>query len=276
MSMRKLFKETFGITNDNIILAFPLILFMWLLTFYINFSRQTVNSMPLFILSSLTVLIMTGAFFAGWFYMVKKAVKLSKQVFVLDEDRARATIGLVKTIPAGIGKYFLSYTGMLFLSVLIITIIGAGLYNIGMHFIGSLALDPAQLKNVLNSAYDMKAFLDSLSFEQLLKLNNWNMLFLAATTVISFLFMLWIPEIVYQTRNPFMALVNSVKKIFGKFGKSLKLFIFLTILNFILSFVNTFSIINPFLYFLMTVVYFYFLIYLVLLIFIFYDREFEE
>ena len=276
MKMGKLFKDTVGITNDNIILAFPLILFMWVLSLYVSFSRQTVNSLPLLILSSITVLVMTGAFFAGWFYMVKKAVKLSKQVFVLDTDRAKATFNLLKTIPAGIGKYFLSYSGMIILFVIIICIVGAGVFQLGVNLIGKLDLNPEQLKSVLSSAADMKAFLDSLSFDQLIKLNNWNLLFLATTTVMSFLFMLWAPEIAFNTKNPFMALVNSVKKIFHRFGRCLKLFVFLTVLNFVLSFINTFSLFNPILYFIMTVVYFYFLVYLVMLIFLYYEREFTE
>lgn len=276
MKMGKLFKDTVGITNDNIILAFPLILFMWVLSLYVSFSRQTVNSLPLLILSSITVLVMTGAFFAGWFYMVKKAVKLSKQVFVLDTDRAKATFNLLKTIPAGIGKYFLSYSGMIILFVIIICIVGAGVFQLGVNLIGKLDLNPEQLKSVLSSAADMKAFLDSLSFDQLIKLNNWNLLFLATTTVMSFLFMLWAPEIAFNTKNPFTALINSVKKIFHRFGRCLKLFVFLTVLNFVLSFINTFSLFNPILYFIMTVVYFYFLVYLVMLIFLYYEREFTE
>lgn len=276
MSMLKLFRETVKITNDNIILAPPLIFFMWVLSLYIAFSRETVNSLPLFLLSSVTILVMTAAFFAGWFYMVKKAVVLSRQVFVLDSDKTKATFNLLKTIPSGIGKYFLSFAGMIIFSVLIISIAGSLVFQLGIHTIGSLNLDTNQLKNVLTSAADMKAFLDSLSFEQLIKLNNWNLLFLASTTILSFLFLLWIPEIVFQTRNPFAALINSIKKIFLKPGKAVKLFVFMTVLNFVLSFINTFSIINPVLYFVMMVVYFYFIVYLVMLIFLYYDREFEE
>ena len=37
MSMGKLFLDTVKITNDNIILAPPLILFMWILGLYIDF-----------------------------------------------------------------------------------------------------------------------------------------------------------------------------------------------------------------------------------------------
>lgn len=273
--MLKLFKDTVKITNDNIILATPLIFFMWILSLYIAFSRNSVNSLPLLILSFTTVLFMTGAFFAGWFYMVKKAVQLSKQVFVLDSDKAKATFNLLKSVPSGIGKYFLSFLGMIVFSIVIISIIGTLVFKLGMLLIGNIGLEPNQVKMVLSSAVDMKAFLDSLSFEQLIKLNNWNLLLLGTSTLVSFLFMLWIPEIVYQCRNPFKALITSIQKIFAKPWNAVKLFIFMSVLNFILSFVNTFSIINPILYFIMMVVYFYFLVYLVVLIFTYYDREFE-
>lgn len=273
--MLKLFKDSIKITNDNIILATPLIFFMWILSLYVGFSRLTVDSLPLAILSFVTVLFMTGAFFAGWFYMVKKAVQLSKQVFVLDSDKAKATFNLLKTIPAGIGKYFLPFIGMIIFSLVVIAIVGALVFKLGMLLIGNLNLDPNQVRDVLTSTSDMKAFLDSLSFEQLIKLNNWNLLLLGTSSLMSFLFMLWIPEIVFQTKNPFKALFNSIKKIFSKPWKSVQLFIFMSILNFVLSFINTFSIINHILYFIMMVIYFYFLVYLVVLIFTYYDREFE-
>ena len=275
--MFKLFRDTVKIKNENIILATPLILFMWILSVYISFSKAAVTSFPLLVLSFVTVIFMTGAFFAGWFYMVKKAVKLSRRlVFVLDSDRAKATLKLLKTIPSGIGKYFLSFVGMIIFSIFIFSIVATLVFNIGMVLIGDIGLDPAQVKDVLAANIDMKVFLNSLTFEQLIKLNNWNLLLLAMTSLLSFLFMLWIPEIVFQTRNPFVALLRSIKKIFVKFGKSLKLFIFMTVLNFVLSFVNTFSILNPILYFIMMVIYFYFLVYLVVLIFFYYDSEFEE
>ena len=274
--MIKLLKNAVKTTNDSIILATPLILFMWLLGTYIALTKSAVNTIPLVILSFITTIFMIAAFCAGWFYMVKKSIQLSKQVFVLDSDRAKATFNILKKMTTGIGKYFLSFLGMLFFAFLIVSVTGFLVFKLGMMLIGSLNLDPSQLKNILSSTADMKAFLDSLSFEQLIKLNNWNMLFLGTTSLITFLFMLWIPEIIWQTRNPFMALLKSIKKIFKKFWSSLKLFLFMSVLNFLLSFISTFSLTNPLFYFVMLVVYFYFLVYIVVLLFTYYDTEFEQ
>jgi len=274
--MLKLFKTAIKTTNDNIILATPLIFFMLILSFYLAYTRSSANDFGLLLLSFITVLAMTSAFFAGWFYMVKKAIKLSKKVFVLDSDRAKATLGLLKTLPSGVGKYFLSFVGLSLISMVIFSVVGILLLKLGLFLIGDIGLDPMQFKSALSSTVDMKSFLDTLTFEQLIKLNNWNLLILTSTSVLSFLLMLWIPEMVYKTRNPFFALGRSVKKIFVKFVKSLKLFLFITLLNIVLSFVNTFSFVSPIFYFITMVLYFYFLVYLVVLIFNYYDNEFEE
>ena len=274
--MLNLFKENIKITNDNIILATPLIVFMWLSSLYISYSKGAVNSLPLLILTGVTTLFMTSAFLAGWFYMVKKAIQLSKQVFVLDTDKAKATLNLIKTIPTGIGKYFLSFVGQIIFSMLIFIITGLITFKLGMILIGNVGIDPMQLKSVLSSSIDVRAFLDTLTIDQLIKLNNWNLLLMLTTGILSFLLMLWIPEILFQTKNPLTALFKSIGKIFKKPMKSIKLFLFITILNFVISFVNTFSMLNPFIYFVMMVMYFYFLVYLVMLIFTYYDREFTE
>ena len=247
--MLSLFKSSIKVTNDNIVLATPLIVFMWVLSLYLGFSRGSISSFGLMLLSFTTVIMMTGAFFSGWFFMVKGAIDLSKQLFVLDEDKSKATFNLLKTFPSGIGHYFLSFLGLILISLLIIAISGYLSFYLGMTLIGNLDLDVNQLRNVLASTVDMKTFLDSLTFEQLIKLNNWNLLILGITSLLSFLLMLWIPEIIYKTKNPFMALFKSIVKIFQKFWKSVKLFLFMSLLNFVLSFISTFSILNPILYF---------------------------
>lgn len=273
--MLKLFKEAFKTANDCIILTIPLVLFMWMLSFYFAFSNAVVNVPAEIILAFITVLFMTGAFLSGWFFMVQKAIEVSKGVYVLDEDRAKATMNLFKVIPLGIGKYFLSFIGMILLFLFIVTLTGAAVYKLGIHFVGNV-FTQEQLTGALTSTQDMKAFIDSLSLEQLIKLNLWNMLIMGATTILSFLFMLWVPEIIYSTVNPFTALFKSIKKVFCKFPKSIVLFIYLSFMNVIMSFLSTFALQHPLLYLLIMVIYFYFVIYVVVLVFSYYEREFCE
>ncbi len=272
--MFKLYKDAFKTANDCIILAIPLVLFMWILSFYFAFSNAVVNVPAEMILAFVTVLFMSGAFLSGWFYMVQKAIEVSKQVYVMDEDRAKATMNLFKEIPYGIGKYFLSFIGLILIFLFLISLAGAFVYQFGINYIGNV-FTQEQIATALASTEDMKIFIDSLTVEQLLKLNLWNLLIMGTTTVLSFLLMLWVPEIIYSTINPITALFKSIKKVFVKFPKSVALFIYLSILNIIVSFLSTFAILHPLLYLFVMVACFYFIIYFVVLVFCFYEREFS-
>lgn len=274
--MFKLFKNAFNLTNEGILLAIPLILFMWVLTIYIRFAKTVVDTIPEALSALITLLCMTGAFFAGWFYMVKKSIELSKKEFVLDEDRARELVNLAKSIPTGIGKYFLSFIGLSLLTIIIFALFGGLFYKLGMHYIGSIDFTAEQIRGAMASPEDMKAFLNSLTNEQIYKLGSWNLLLMAGTSLMSFLLMLWIPEIIYKTTNPFFALFKSLKKLFVKFHKSLALFIYLTFLNIVISFANTFAVLHPLIYMTLMIIYFYFLVYVVVLIFSYYDKEFNR
>lgn len=274
--MLKLFKNAFRLTNEGILLAIPLILFIWILTIYLTFAKSVVDTLPEALSAVITLLCMTGAFCAGWFYMVKKSIALSQKEFVMDEDRAKELFNLIKKIPTGIGKYFLSFLGMSVISLFIFALCGGLFYKLGMHFIGSIDFTAAQIRTAMASPQDMKTFLDSLTDEQIYKLGSWNMLFMAGTTLMSFLLMLWVPEITYQTPNPLLALFKSLKKLFVKFFKSVALFIYLTILNIVISFANTFAVLHPLLYMAIMIIYFYFLVYVVVLIFSYYDKEFNH
>ena len=186
--MLKLFKNAFRYTNEGIILATPLVLFMWIITIYLSFAKGVVDTIPEAASAFVTLLCMLGAFCSGWFYMVKKTIELSKKEFILDEDRAKATMNLVKTIPAGIGKYFLSFIGLFLIFLVLFGLFDIFVYKIGIHFIGKIDFSAMQLKNAMASPQEMRVFLDSLTDAQLLKLSQWNLLFLAATSFISFIF----------------------------------------------------------------------------------------
>lgn len=278
--MFSLIKKAIKITNDNIILAIPLILFMWIINFYSLFSKYTVDTLPEFILASVTVLCMVGAFCAGWFYMIKEAVNLSKKVFVLDEDRAKATLNLIKLVPAGIGKYFLSFVGMYIILFFIQIAVAIIVYLVGVNTIG--VLDAASVQSLQSIAADqttdqaMMAFVDSLTPEQIMFFGKWSMLFMLISSAAFFLIMLWFPEIVYNTPNSVVALWRAVKKLFKTFFKSLLLFVTVWMLGFVLLFINTFALINPFTYLVMSIILFYYSVFLMVLLFLYYDENFNK
>ena len=279
--MINIFKQAAKITNYNIILAIPLIVFVKLLDLYSLYSRNTVDSTHELILASVTVLFMSGAFFASWFYMVKEAIDLSKQVFVLDADRAKATINLFMALPVGIGKYFLSFVGFYIILFFIQVFATPVVYLLGVNIIGGL--DTESMQNLQVIAMDpsitnqsMAAFIDKLAPEQIIFFGKWSLLFMLITSIIMYLLMFWIPEIIYKTPNPIVALWRSVVKLFKDFFSSFRFFISIWLMGFALLFLNTFAVINPLAYIIMNIILFYFTVFVVVAIFLYYDKKFVD
>lgn len=273
--MIELFKDAFKITNRNIILAIPLVIFVQIFELYSLYSRQHVDSTAKLVLASVTILFMFGVFCAGWFYMVKKAVELSKRTF--EAGRLHVSSELFKAIPDGIGKYFLSFAGVYVLFFVMQIILTPLVFLLGVRLIGPM--DEASLKSlhaVAGNTAAVASFADSLTPEQIIFFGKWSLLFMLATTVIMYVLMLWIPEIIYKTPDAFTALGKSVVKVFKNFSQTAGIFILLWLTGFVLLFLNTFAVGYPLLYFLMAVVMFYFTVYLVVLIFLYYDKKYYE
>lgn len=271
--MIKYFKRAFKITNENIILATPLVLFLFFLSIYLDVSRNAPVTIGSKILLLITVVFMLSAFFAGWFFMLKKAIDLDKQEFIIDEDRAKASLALIKEIPVGIGEYFIPFIGAMILYTIVLSLLLFAGYHIGVHFIGKVGIPFEHLRTAIGSSVAMKALITSLSKEQLIKMNSWSMLFLSTMTVFYFLTMFWGAHIVMKNKNPFVALFQSLAFTFKNFFSAIILFVYISFVNFVVSMINAVSTLNPFTYFLSMLIYFYFLVYVVVLVFLYYDRE---
>ncbi len=271
--MIKYFSKAFKITNDNIILTTPLVLFLFLLSIYLGIAQKAPENAFSSILLLITILFMLAAFFAGWLYMVKRTIDLDKQGFLTEEDKARASFGLFKEIPTGIGDFFLPFNGALVLYTLLFAGLLFATYHFGIHAIGKVNLTLAQIKAVLDSPMAMKSLISSLSAAELIKINYWNFLFLFTISAISFITMFWAPEIILNTKNPIVAFFKSLIFIFKNFLSSVILFIYLSFVNFAVSLINAFSIANPIVYFISMLIYFYFVVYIVVLVFLYYVSE---
>lgn len=271
--MIKYFGRAFKITNENIILATPLVLFLFLLSIYLGIAKNAPETLPSIILLLITILFMLSAFFAGWFFMVRKAIELDKQEFIIDEDKAKASFSLLKELPIGIGEYFFSFIGGLILYSGLITLLIFVTYQTGMHYIGKIGVNLLQFKEALNSPGAMKSLVTSLTSEQLIKLNSWNFLILGVITVFSFITMFWGAQIIFKNKNPLIAFFQALSFTFKNFLSAITLFIYISFVNFVVSLINTFSSINPIVYFISLLIYFYFVVYVVVLVFLYYDSE---
>lgn len=271
--MIKYFRQAFKITNENIILATPLVLFLLLLNIYMEFAKNAPAKPFAVIVLLATILFMISAFFAGWLYMIKKAVDLEKREFLTDEERAKESFDLFKEFPVGIGEYFFSFIGGLILYAFLFVVASVVVFKFGMHFIGNVGLSVSNMHLAVSSSAGLKTVLSSMSAEQLTRLNQWNLLILFSTVLFSFLTLFWFPHIIIKSKNPIKSLFQSMLYILKNPISTIALFIYIYAVHFLASLINAVSVVNQILYFVSMLVYFYFLVYIVVLIFLYYDSE---
>ena len=260
----KYFADALSITNNNIILLSPLILFIMFVSIYLLVSPSNVLWNLLFVL--ILFFAMTSAFFSGWFYTVALAVK--------GENDKNDIFSLLKQFPAGVGKHFISFFFMIIIFFLLLTLVIIFSYKTAYMLIGSIGISRPEFFLAMSSSEAMTEMIKSLTVEQQTKLLQWNFYFLFTTTVYSFLIMFWAPEVIFKKDTVINAFIGSLEKLFERFFKSLAVFAFLMLLYFLIICLSGFAGI-PFAEFLVTVLYFYFLLYAAVLIFLFYKREFD-
>lgn len=272
--MLKLFWNNFKKTNDCIILATPLILFLSALSWYYSYAKDAIDNIPKLILAIATMLIMISGCLSAWVYMAKKTIRMSDKIFVFEKDRAKAFGDLIMSLPRGIGRLFLPMLGVIFISVIIYSIFIYGITFLVSKYIGTIDLSLLSTDKLALSSQELLNEINALPRSQIIAINCWYLIFALGTMLFSFLGILWIPEIVYAEKNPFKALYNSIKKNIITFPKTLFLFIYINILSLVISILNTLLMINPIAYFLVLIIYYYFIVYIVVLLFRYYEQTF--
>lgn len=273
--MFKLFKNNFKTTNDCIILATPLIIFLSILGWYFNYALKTADNIPKLILAGTTLLVMGCGFLSAWMYMTKKTLQLANQVFIFDKDRVRAFRELIMSLPRGIGKLFLPFVSVTILLIVIYSLAITGATFIIVKFIGTIDINNLFIsKDLLVSSQELFNELLELPQNEIIVINCWYLLVSAITAIISFLTMFLVPEIVYSEKNPLKAIIQSLKKIVITFPKSLLLFLYIYFLLITSAILNTILMFNPILYFFVLVIHYYLIIYIVVLLFTYYEQTF--
>lgn len=264
--MLNLIKESFNLTNKYIILATPLILFSLISSLYILFSAggNVISLLIAFVLFTL----MLGAFLSGWCYMLKLCVS---------EPEREDTNSLMNEFIGGVGEYFLPVMGALFCIFALSALTFAATYWIGIKFIGHLGIPAEAMNGIFESAQSLKTFLMSLSDEQLLRLNAWNLLLFAAMGAEYFLILFFFPALFFKSKNPFKALFLSIKDLFSrKFFGNLFLYAGLFVSYTLLSVLTTLAGINLISHFIFTLVNFYYMVFAAIVITNYYYTNFVK
>ena len=261
--MLKYFLDAFRITNNNIIFATPLILFMLLVSLYQGILSGLGFNIWLVLLGLVTLLLMWAAFLSGAFYVVREAVLIDGED-ISKEEKVKKSFGLVKAMLKGVGEYFFSFVGALILFVILFFVYISIVRYIGVATIG--AIEEAMVLNLTNvSEIDM----DDLSL-----LLQWSLL--GMITFLSFLYVstLCAAEIIKNTKNVLKACFNTLKFFFKKFFRCFAFGVLIIAFQFIVMIAcGLLGAKLPIMSYVSLLVYFYLLIYVVVLVFLFYERE---
>ena len=257
--MLAIIKNSFNLTNKFIVLATPLIFFSLLSGLYLLFSGKgnLLNISIAFIL----YYFMLAAFLSGWFVMITKCIKNT------DENPN----SLILEFPSGVGEYFLPTVLMLLNSFIIALVFMVIAFLTGKYFIGSVGISNIELSNAMISQETLKTFLSSLSNEQLIKLNLWNITILAFLSLYYFFIMFYSPTLFFVEKNPIKSLFLSIKCLFKRhFFKNIVLFMFIGTSYIIISLLSAFSGTNIIVHFFVTLLNFYYIVYIAVLVYNYY------
>ena len=264
--MGKSFNKVFEITNKYIVLATPLILFSLVSSVYL--AASATGKIINMIIGIILFILMSAAFVAGWFNMVKLSVS---------NPDSREPNSLIKEFIPGVGEFFLPVLGGFFNFFLLTLIIVYICFILGAKFIGDPGISAEAFSKSLETAQALKTFLSGLTSEQLLKLNYWNLLLMSGLSLSYFLVILYFPAVFYKKKNPFIAFLYSFKELFSKkIFKTIALYLLLFLINAFISILSALFIGNVIMHFIITLLNFYFITVASVGIFYYYYKNFVE
>ncbi len=279
--MIKIFKQAAEILKDNVIIIQPLIIF-WLIAGlvmdpFVQGQQTLQTNKGLFTL--LTVFLLSSAFLAGWYYIIKLAVVRKNQAYKTPEEKALASISLLKEFFTGVGEFCIPMLLSIILYIVILFITVFVIYKIGVHYIGHLDLNDKTLKALYSpiSATDIQTAKDGLIIPaQTVFYLKWLLLFSIGHYVFSFLSLFFGAVIVCDTKNPLKALYLNISFIVKNFLGAMAVFLFLAFLNLVLFFINIIFAQNMLLSILSLALFLFYVSYYMVLVFLYYDEKKEN
>lgn len=269
-------KKAFDITRENIIIIQPFIIYMLVNSITsVGLMRQT--NRVAFIVFFIANFLLTTAFLAGWFYMVKKTVEQSKVEYDRKKDKMAASFDLIKEFFPGVGAYFIPVTVVCTLIFCVVfAICYLGLFDLGLNYLKANDVHVGQIvHSALQSQDAMEKYLNSLTFSQLKAINFVVMASVGCFLGLGFLTMFWFPALINTNgwASPFCSFIENLKFIFKNFIGIVGIVCFLAFLNFLMLMINAIFSVNIILSIIALFIMFYYSTYYIILIFLYYDEK---
>ena len=264
-------KDAFKVTKDNIILAQPLVLYLIVISLT-SAGLGRVPASPVFWVFFGANLLLSTAFFAGWFYMFKKTVEHEKTEYRTADEKGMASVKLIKYFFPGVGEYFLPVSAGILLYIAGFALVLFLGFKAGTCFLSNPHVDFAKIM-AAQTPNQMQDYLMTLKPVQIKLLNLWFLYIGGISFVYTFLTMFWFPAMLFDHKNPFLALWINLKFVFRNFFGSLGIVSYLFLMNFVVSGINAIAGVNLILSIISLVITFYFMTYCLVLLFLYYGEK---
>ncbi len=268
--MQSLFKKSFNIVKDSPFITLFFVLYLIALFLVIQ-AMVTAKNFALAGIIGILLSLLTCAFIAGWFGMIRTSVLIYKENKT-PEEKLEEAVKLKNDFFSGVSTFilpviagFLIFTALLYghsyLSDVLFGKIDDVLYNLSKY-----ANDPEAFKNYFIS----------------LPNSTWNLIFKKSIfsyitlCLITLVFLYWAASLYLNCKcsiNPIRALVDSFKTMFLNFFETISIFILLTIMNFMLMLMQAVFIDNVIISFIAMILRIYFAAFIIVLIFDLYDSK---
>jgi len=268
--MVKILKETMSIINKNLWLLFLFMTISYLALVYFSILKNSANSLFFVVFGLITLFLIAVVGVAGFFNTLKSTI------FSYYKDKDEENIDLIKSFPKGVAEYFFSAFGIIVIYFISTMLMFGFIYVLGTKFIGTFSFSLNELSEALVSTEKMAEFTKNLSLDDFSILTNWYFLYVAVTSVFTYLLLFWLPETFYNTKNSLISFVKAVGKSFFNPAKTLKLFFTIVLINIFSSVLMSLMLPIPILSLFVYFVYFYSLLYVITLIFNYYRYMFCE
>lgn len=265
------FIKAFPFANNLVLITLAL----FLATFnalYFGISMQAgVNILVI----TIVIALLSAAIASGFCHIVVKSIAQKEKY----ENFVRFDIKTTfSKFYSGVGKRYLSFLigFFLFFFILIIGMMLALIF--ATKFVcplASIGLDIDSLQLVLSNQEAMSAFASQLNSSQLIKLLElFYITNIITPGIISFLLMLWIPELMYTDKNVFIALFTSIKKLFSDFWNSLCIYLVIVFGHIVVAFICALFPPTSILLYLGSLLFIYWMIFNIYTIFLYYKSKF--
>lgn len=273
--MIKLLKDSWTLTTNNLIIAYPLIFFFWLFAMLMPALQGSNLHSPKFAMIALNIIGLFIAFASGWFAMFAKVAQNYKDDPKIVEKKEYSFVLLKEFLP-GVGRGFLPFLGASILYFLLFAAMVALIFVIGVKFIGVPSNVPADYMSMISNKQALLEFQHSLSKVDMLKYVKWNILYLFFGNIFTILTMFWAPFMLLCTLNPLKAFWMNLKLLFKKPAQVLLLFVIYISINTLLSLFSLFVGTNFLLQLVLMTLMFLFMLYFLMLLFVFVEDNNEN